>query len=162
MQGADAIYLQIAAISANAFLMPDAIVMNPLNWATIALLKIDLRANTWRAARSCPGRTPTLWGLPVVLTPVQPAGTAWVGAFKQSCQLFRRGGVRVEASNSHQDYFIKNLVAIRAEERLALAVYRPQAIGSVTALTHDGQQRHVGGRHRHAPEGGGRGKRHGG
>jgi hypothetical protein len=49
-------------------------------------------------------------------------------------QIFRRGGVRVEASNSHQDFFIKNLVAIRGEERLAFAVYREAAFGQVTGI----------------------------
>jgi hypothetical protein len=49
--------------------------------------------------------------------------------------VFANGGLRVEASNSHQDFFIKNLVAIRAEERLALAVYRPAAFGTATGLT---------------------------
>jgi HK97 family phage major capsid protein len=62
------------------------------------------------------------------------AGTALVGAFKTAAQIFRKGGVRVEASNSHADFFVKNLVAIRAEERLALAVYRPAAFGEVTGL----------------------------
>jgi hypothetical protein len=71
----------------------------------------------------------------VAVTPAIVANTALVGAFKTAAQVFRKGGIRVEASNSHQDYFIKNLVAIRAEERLALAVYRPQAIGKVTGLT---------------------------
>jgi len=45
------------------------------------------------------------------------------------------GGTRVEASNSHQDFFIKNLVAIRAERRLALAVLRPSCFGRVTGLS---------------------------
>ena len=39
----------------------------------------------------------------------------------------RKGGLRVEASNSHSTFFQENKVAIRAEERLALAVYRPAA-----------------------------------
>ena len=69
------------------------------------------------------------------MTPSIVANTALVGAFKQAAQVFRKGGIRVEASNSHADFFIKNLVAIRAEERLALAVYRPGAIGKVTGLT---------------------------
>ena len=40
----------------------------------------------------------------------------------------------MQASNSHQDYFIKNLTAIRAEERIALAVMVPAAFGKVTGL----------------------------
>jgi len=48
--------------------------------------------------------------------------------------FIQKGGLRVEASNSHDDFFIKNLVAIRAEARLALAVYRPAAFGTVVTL----------------------------
>jgi HK97 family phage major capsid protein len=70
----------------------------------------------------------------VAVTPAIVANTALVGAFGTMSQVFRKGGIRVEASNSHQDFFIKNLVAIRAEERLALAVYRPGAFGKVTGL----------------------------
>jgi HK97 family phage major capsid protein len=77
---------------------------------------------------------PTLWGLPLAVTTVIEAGVALVGCFKTAAQIFRKGGIRVDASNSHQDYFVKNLVAVRAEERLALAVYRPAAFGEVTGL----------------------------
>ena len=42
-----------------------------------------------------------------------------------------RRAVSVEASNSHDDFFRRNMVAIRAEERLALAVYRPVAFTEV-------------------------------
>lgn len=58
-------------------------------------------------------------------------GQVLVGAFKTAAQVFRKGGVSVEASNSHASYFTTNLVAIRAEERLALAVYRPAAFATV-------------------------------
>jgi HK97 family phage major capsid protein len=62
------------------------------------------------------------------------AGTAIVMA-SQAVLIFRRRGISIEASNSHSDYFTRNLTAIRAEERLALAVYRPAAIGVVSGLS---------------------------
>jgi HK97 family phage major capsid protein len=127
-QAADIILQQIMAIAATSFLMPDAIAMNPSDWTSIALLKTTQGAYLGGGPFN-PSPTPVLWGLPVSLTPTVTAGAAWVGAFKQGGQIFRRGGMRVEASNSHVDFFIKNLVAIRAEERLVLAVYRPQAFG---------------------------------
>lgn len=131
---ADAIFAQIMAIFASSFLMPDGIIMNPANWAATVLTKTSTGEYLTGGPFS-PIQSPTMWGLPVAVTPSQAVGKATVGAFKQASQVFRHGGIRVEASNSHADFFIKNLVAIRAEERLALAVYRPGAFGEVTALT---------------------------
>ena len=74
------------------------------------------------------------WGLRVVVTSRIAANTALVGAFGTMAQVFYRGGLTVEASNSHSDFFQKNLTALRAERRLALAVYRPQAFHAITAL----------------------------
>jgi HK97 family phage major capsid protein len=133
MSNADAIYLQITNIEATAMMPPDGIVMHPANWAAIAVMKNEGGDYVGNGPFSGP-QPKTLWGLPVATTPVIPEGTAIVGCFRQAAQIFRKGGLRVEASNSHADYFIKNLVAIRAEERLALAVYRPGAFGLVTGL----------------------------
>lgn len=130
---ADAIFKQIMALYSTAFLMPTGIVLNPTNWATTVLTKTTTGEYITGGPFS-PIQTPTMWGLTVAVTPAQPAAEGLVGAFKTGAQIFRKGGMRVEASNSHQDFFIKNLVAIRAEERLALAVYRPGAIGKVTGL----------------------------
>jgi hypothetical protein len=66
-----------------------------------------------------------LWGLRVAISSVVGAGTALLGSFGQAAHVWRRGGVRVEASNSHADFFQHDLTAIRAEERLALGVFRP-------------------------------------
>ncbi|MNL05741.1 Phage capsid family protein [compost metagenome] len=49
------------------------------------------------------------------------------GAFKLGAQLFDRWQARVEVATENEDDFVKNLVTILAEERLALAVYRPEA-----------------------------------
>jgi HK97 family phage major capsid protein len=75
-----------------------------------------------------------LWGKKVAVSFGTAANSAVVGAFAQGGQIFRKGGLTVEASNSHADYFQRNLTAIRAEERLALAIYRPGAFGAVTGL----------------------------
>jgi HK97 family phage major capsid protein len=59
---------------------------------------------------------------------------ALVGNFGQGAQLWRRGGLTLEASNEHLDYFQKNLLMLRAESRAALAVYRPVAFTEVRGL----------------------------
>jgi HK97 family phage major capsid protein len=130
----DAIFRQITAIRNGTGLAPDGIVMNPADWESMQLMKFEPSGEYVGAGPFERPVAPTLWGLPVAITTVMPAGTALVGAFRTGAQIFRKGGVRVDISNSHADFFVKNLVAIRAEVRLALAVYRPAAFGEVTGL----------------------------
>ena len=61
-----------------------------------------------------------------------PAGTALVGAFNAATTVYRKGGVRVESTNSHATDFTSNLITTRIEERIALAVRIPAAIVEVT------------------------------
>lgn len=75
---------------------------------------------------------PNLWGLPTVVTPAIEQGKALVGAFSLAATVYRKGGVRVEATNSHADDFTNNLVTIRAEERIALACRYPAGIVEVS------------------------------
>jgi HK97 family phage major capsid protein len=129
----DAILRQITAIATTAFVYPDGVVINPTNWFSIVTAKTTT-GEYYGAGPFASLPYASVWGTPVAVTPSIAVATALVGAFGTMSQVFRRGGLRVEASNSHQDFFIKNLVAIRAEERLALAVYRPGAFGKVTGL----------------------------
>lgn len=130
---ADAIFRQIMNILTTSFLQPDGIVLHPMDWAAIVLGK-DANGQYYGNGPFSPIQTPVLWGLPVATTPAEPTGTGLVGAFKTAAQLWKRTGIVVQASNSHADYFIRNMVAIRAEQREGMAVYRPGAIGKVTAL----------------------------
>jgi HK97 family phage major capsid protein len=129
----DAILRQASAIAGASYMFPDAVVMNPADWQTIMLTK----ATNGEYLAGGPFSSPLqqrLWGLNVVVTPAMPAATALVGAFQLGAQIFRKGGIAVEAANTHADYFIRNMTAIRAEERFALAVYTPGAFGEVTSL----------------------------
>jgi HK97 family phage major capsid protein len=136
MTAADAIATQIANISmaTEGVYLPDAIVLNPADWSILRLAKTTDGAYLSGGPFQQPG-TPVLWGLPVVMSSAIAVGTALIGAFKTAAQFFLRGGITTEASNSHADFFVKDLVAIRSEVRGALAVYRPQAFGTVTGLT---------------------------
>jgi Phage capsid family len=62
------------------------------------------------------------------------AGTALVGNAREAARIYRRGGVSLESTNSHGDLFVRNISMIRAEERLALAVFRPTAWCAVTTM----------------------------
>jgi HK97 family phage major capsid protein len=74
----------------------------------------------------------TLWRRPIIESEAITAGHAIVGAWKIGGTVFQREPVAIFASDSHSDFFIRNLVAVLAEERLALAVYFPTAFCYVT------------------------------
>jgi HK97 family phage major capsid protein len=155
---ADVVFRQAMTIMTTQFLMPDAVVLNPADWAGVVVLK-DLNGVYYGPGMFSDLPSPSLWGLKVVPTTGLAQGTGLVGAFKVGGQYWKRQGIVVQASNSHADYFIKNLVAIRAETRGMLAVYRPAAFGTVTGLT-SGLVTPVGGGLL-AAEGGNGGKRSG-
>jgi HK97 family phage major capsid protein len=99
-------------------------VLHPTDWATIETLKDDVG----RYIIGNPQGTaqPTLWSLPVVATQAMTVRKFLTGAFKLGAQVFDRWDARVEVGYVNDD-FTKNLVTILGEERLALAVYRPEA-----------------------------------
>jgi HK97 family phage major capsid protein len=129
---ADVIGAQISAVAIASNLAPDAVVINPSDWTRLATAKDSQGRYLASGAPFITMAPPMIWGVPAVITPAIVAKTVLVAAGKMGAQVFRHvSGLRVDASNSHQDFFIRNEVAIRAEERLALAVYRPSAFGKV-------------------------------
>lgn len=101
------------------------IVLNPIDWADIELTKTNTGEYVWVNVGT--GASPQLWRLPVVDTNAIPAGNFLVGAFNMAAQVFDREDANVQVSTEDGDNFIKNMVTIRAEERLALVVYRPES-----------------------------------
>jgi HK97 family phage major capsid protein len=134
----EGIYNQITALRATSFVEPDAIVIHPSDWQTIRLGKDSqgqyYAGGPFTGAYGNPGpsNVSQLWGLKAVVTTAIAQGTVLVGGFQECGQVFRRQGITLEMTNSNVDDFVNNLITLRAEERLALAVYRPAGFGKVT------------------------------
>jgi HK97 family phage major capsid protein len=136
----------IANTAGSAFVQPDTVILHPSNWLTTRLLRDGTGGTIGQfygggpfsgaygngAAAGMFGQQ--LWNTRVVLSNYVGAGTALVGNFGQSAHIWRRSGVTVEATNSHSDFFVKNLSMLRAEERLGLGVFRPTAFTEVRGL----------------------------
>jgi len=81
---------------------------------------------------------PRLWGLPIAISPQIAVGTVLVGQFPATATIWDRETATVDIAYENEDDFIRNIVCIRAEERLAFTVTAPQAyvkiVRSLTAL----------------------------
>ena len=109
-------------------------VLNPIDWAAIETLKDT--SGQYIIGNPQGALNPTLWKLPVVETQAIAVNKFLTGAFSMGAQIFDRWASRVEVATENEDDFVKNLVTILAEERLALAVYRPEAFiyGDITPI----------------------------
>ncbi len=102
------------------------IVLHPSDWETIELLKDSTLQYIWANPRQLAG--PSLWGLPVVSTNAQTAGSFLVADFPQAALILDREQARVDISTEDGDNFVTNRATIRAEERLGLAILRTLAL----------------------------------
>lgn len=133
--GFDSILAAKQSIVANTGYTPDAMLINPTDWATMLQSKdANLQYILGGPAFGSYGNgayteNPKIWGMSVVENFAVPAGQVILGAFKVGASVVNKAGegLRVEVSNSNEDDFIKNMVTVRIEERLALAVRVPAA-----------------------------------
>ena len=118
--------IRLAFLQAELAEYPSSgVVMNPIDWARIELLKDTTGRYIIGNPQGVIGAS--LWNRPVVTTQAIGVDKFLAGAFKLGAQVFDRWQARVEVATENEDDFVKNMVTILAEERLALAVYRPEA-----------------------------------
>ena len=120
-----------ATLSYLAYYEPSGIVMHPNDWEDIELTK-DENGQYLLAVSIAVGGEPRVWRMPIVDTPAIATGTALVGAFGTGAQLYDREQASIRISEQHSDFFVRNAIVILAEQRLALAVKRPEAFVEVT------------------------------
>jgi HK97 family phage major capsid protein len=118
--------LRVALLQAELAEFPsDGLVLHPTDWANIEMMK---DGNGQYLIGNPQGTiAPTLWGRPVVATQAMGVGNFLAGAFRLGAQIFDREDAAVVIATENEDDFVNNLVTILIEERLALAVYRPEA-----------------------------------
>lgn len=120
-----------ATLSFLAYYEPSGIVLHPNDWEDIELTK-DENGQYLVAVSVAMGGEPRVWRMPVVDTPAIAEGTGLVGAFGTGAQLYDREEASIRISEQHSDFFVRNAIVILAEQRLALAVKRPEAFVKVT------------------------------
>lgn len=116
---------------------PDCLLINPADMATLLVSKDGGQTGQYLLGGPAYGpygnggynSSPSIWGLRVIESAGVPQGACIVGAFKAGASVVTKAGagLRVEVSNSDQDDFIKNMVTVRIEERIVLAVRVPAA-----------------------------------
>ena len=119
-----------ATLSFLAYYEPTGIVLHPNDWEDIELTK-DANGQYLIAVSVAMGGEPKVWRMPIVDTPAMTEGTALVGAFGTGAQLYDREQASIRISEQHSDFFVRNAIVILAEQRLALAVKRPEAFVKV-------------------------------
>lgn len=136
----DAIVDGIQTVRFTGRRRPDAMVINPLDWYSADFLLAKSGDGTNSAANYLIGdprasleQLNTLWGLRVVVTDAQTENTALVGDFRFAMR-WAREGVSISVSDSHSDFFIRNLLAILGERRDAFGVLDVQAFVEVTGV----------------------------
>ena len=127
---AEAILQAAMDVQAQTGFAADAVVINPADWYILRVGKHD--GIYYGGGYFGEQNTPNLWGIPVTVSASVTSGTVIVGAFKTCASVVTNGGVSVEAVNTNEDDFVKNLMTIRAEERMALAVRRPAGFKKLT------------------------------
>lgn len=115
----------IGQVQEAGYATPNAVLLNPADFAAMDMAIMA-------ATVAGPVRTQSVWGVPAVAVSSIPAGTAYVGDFATAVTLFARNQVEAYLTDSHADFFIKNLLVLLAEQRALVAVTEPAAACAVT------------------------------
>jgi HK97 family phage major capsid protein len=114
---------------------PTGLVIHPNDWYSTGFLLAKDSAGNYLIGdpRATVEQINTLWGLRVVVSEAMTENTALVGDFSQYVVADREQSA-IYVTDSHKDWFGRNLLAVLAEERLAGGCLDPDAFCTVTAV----------------------------
>lgn len=129
---ADEIANAIADVVTYSGRTANAIVMTPEIWKLLRIGK-NAEKDYYGGGYFAALHGNNIWNLPIVLSNQLVANHVVVGAFDTCASLVTKAeGVTIEAVNTDQDDFIKNLMTVRAEVREKLAVRVPAGFVDIT------------------------------
>lgn len=106
------------------------VVLHPKVWEEIELEKGSDGHYMWVQVGGMNGLDPSgqgIWRMPMVTTRAIAYDTFLTGAFAQAATIYDRMQAKILFADQHGTNFTKNVLTILAEERLGLAVRRPEA-----------------------------------
>lgn len=122
----DKIRTAITTCQTNEYYNMTGLILNPQDWETLETAKAT-DGHYLMIQFPADGAQERMWRVPVVVTNAMPVGDFIVGDFQMGARIYDREQVEIRISESHADYFVKNGVAVLAEERYVMAVVRPKA-----------------------------------
>lgn len=133
---ADAIHRAITVIRLT-FQEPNGVALHPNDWQEIRLSRDDSGAGAgtggylWGPPSQAGPQM--IWGLPVAVGAQFPENTGLVGDFRQAI-LWLHDGIQILSTDSHSDFFVRNIIVVLAEMAAAFGVPRPDAFCKVTSI----------------------------
>lgn len=108
-------------------------VINPNDWELFdTSVGLD---DHWLLPGGIDGNEPRLWRVPMAETSQIAPGTVLMGDFQQGAYIVDRESPNIRFSDQNNDDFEKNMYTILAEQRVGLAVPRPQMFAKLTLTT---------------------------
>ncbi len=128
----DAFFKAMTAIRLTGRAMPTHHIVHPTDWQQVRLLRTADGVYIWgNPSESGPER---MWGLPVVQSDADSAGTGYCGSFQPAwISLFERQGVDIQIGFTGSQ-FVEGKRTIRADMRFAFLLSRPAAFSTVTGI----------------------------
>ena len=128
----DAVYKGMTAVRATGFAEPSVVFAHPNDWQDVRLLQTADGVYIWGSpADAGPDR---IWGVSVVQTTAVVENCMITGDYANFSALYTKRGITLAVSDSHSSYFTRGMLAIRADMRIAMVHFRPEAFCNITGV----------------------------
>ena len=115
----------VTELQINEFYNVNGVVINPQDWQTLELAKGSDGHYIWVTVPN--GGEQRLWRVPVIVSNAMAQGSFLMGDWQLGATIYDRQQLDIRVSESHEEFFVKNAVAILAEERYGLGIELPKA-----------------------------------